>query len=244
MNSDHDAKFKALFSNRYLMEQLIGGFVDGHLTHRLDIQSLERFPTESVSQDKQGRKYKIRHNDVMWRVRFTDGSEMYMLLMVEIQSSVDQSMAIRIAEYVINWYRYLFHGESTNQLPPIFPIVIYDGDRPWTAKMKLSDMVTMPDWMKRIMTWIEASYYVIDLRRLYEDGQLPSGNVFAPLLKSLYTAEPSEFNESYEQTRLMLENAKASQEMIDHVKLFTQVSGFIFGIFSHPRVRPGTVRAE
>ena len=61
--------FPLFLSNRWLMQQLVEAFLDASVTDVMDLESLEIFPTESISKNAKTNKFKVRHNDVMWKIR-------------------------------------------------------------------------------------------------------------------------------------------------------------------------------
>ena len=69
-------------------------------------------------------------------------------------------MALRMASYLIRiWTRHLETHPSIRQLPPIIPIVVYQGHRPWTPPLELTDLITTTEWTP-------FSYWLDDLHRL------------------------------------------------------------------------------
>ena len=83
-----------------------------------------------------------RHDDVVWRVRFRD-HWLYVYLLLEFQSTVDRCMAVRILSDTGLLYQDLIRGQSLHQdrLPPVLPIVLYNGDTRWTAAVALSELL-------------------------------------------------------------------------------------------------------
>ena len=58
----------------------------------------------------------------------------YIYLMLEFQSRVDPWMALRVLAYVALLYQDLVREglvQTGNRLPPVMPIVLYNGDPPW-----------------------------------------------------------------------------------------------------------------
>ena len=68
-----------------------------------------------------------RHQDRVWRVRFRD-RWLYVLVLLEFQSAVDRTMAVPSSPIHQDLLR-----ASSGPLPPVLPIVIYDGSERWTA---------------------------------------------------------------------------------------------------------------
>ena len=79
-----------------------------------------------------------RRGDAVWRVRFRD-RWLYLLILLEFQSRIDARMALRILEYTALLYRELDRqGElgTPGGWPAVLPIVLYNGDAPWTASLR------------------------------------------------------------------------------------------------------------
>ncbi len=217
---EYDAQYKVLASNRWLTQQLVEAFLDASVTDIMDLDSMEVFATESISKNAKTKTFKVRRNDVMWKVQLRNGSLAYVLLMVEAQSSVDPAMALRVSEYILNWYLHLMATEGLDVLPLIVPMVIYNGDSAWNAETRLRDMIDAPEAFSEMGVVMDGGYILIDEKRLYESGQLPSGNIFEPLITALHTGSVYEFFDSVKTTEQMLEESEVNQEFIEHVNSF------------------------
>ncbi len=134
----HDASYKKFFSFPEMVADLIRGFVHGAWVKKLDLSTLERvngsYVTESLRQ---------RHDDVVWRVRWGD-EWLYVYILIEFQSEVDQYMALRMMTYVGLLYQDLIAQKQTNPdelLPPVLPIVLYNGVSRWQAPTDVHDLI-------------------------------------------------------------------------------------------------------
>ena len=68
----------------------------------------------------------------MWQVRFR-GDWLYLMVLLEFQSSVDSAMAVRVMTYTSLLYQKLIDDgvlRRHGKLPPVLPVVIYNGSRP------------------------------------------------------------------------------------------------------------------
>ena len=77
-----------------------------------------------------------RHGDLLWRIRFRDGRRLYLMLLLEFQATVDRAMAARMLTYTGLLYERLAADGALRRrgtLPPVLPVVIYNGRRRWTA---------------------------------------------------------------------------------------------------------------
>lgn len=142
----HDPVYKLLFSEPRMVEDLLRAFVPGAWTDALDFSTLDKQPAEYL-----GENLRRRLGDMLWRVRFRTPAHRgarELLVMLEFQSSSDPDMAIRILAYAG-----LAHQQSVRTgaldahgaLPPVLPIVLYNGESRWTAAAEAGDLVATVD---------------------------------------------------------------------------------------------------
>ena len=110
--------------------------------------------------------------------------------------------------------------EDLETLPLIVPMVIYNGDKAWNAETRLRDMIDAPKAFRDMGVVMEGGYILIDEKELYKTGQLPSGNIFKPLIKTLHTSSSDEFVENFKKTDQMLKESGENQKYIEHVYSF------------------------
>ncbi len=136
-----DSAYKRLFSHKDLVADLIRGYVSPDLAKRFNLDSLERCNGNYISQDLRGRE-----NDLVWRLK-VQKTWVYVYLLLEFQSTVDRWMAVRLLGYIaLLWQDLIAAKEITAEgtLPPVLPIVLYNGDRPWNAPIHLRDLIASP----------------------------------------------------------------------------------------------------
>ncbi|MEM8929557.1 MAG: Rpn family recombination-promoting nuclease/putative transposase [Acidobacteriota bacterium] len=143
---DHDAIYRRLFRHRSLVEDLIRRFVGGRWVEQLDFDTLELMPSHYVSDELRGRE-----DDRVWRLRIkaADGADdessrpwFYIYVVLEFQSTNDATMALRLLVYLGLLYQDIARElERGEKLPPVLPVVLYNGKRPWTAPRRLQDLV-------------------------------------------------------------------------------------------------------
>jgi predicted transposase YdaD len=138
MPAHHDTGYKLLFSDPLMVRDLLLGFVDDPWLARLDFSTLELVNSHYVSEDLRNRA-----DDVVWRVR-ADERWVYLYLLIEFQSSVDRFMALRMLVYVGLLYQDLVRRKQLGPdglLPPVLPIVLYNGERRWKAPVELEALL-------------------------------------------------------------------------------------------------------
>src|SRR5690606_25362115 len=140
---DHDTSYRLLFSHPEMVRDLLLGFVPGEWVRELDFDSLEKMNGSYVTDD-----LRSRHADTIWRVRW--GSDwLYIYLLLEFQSTVDRYMPVRILSYTSLLYQDLIKQRALDEerrLPPVLPIVLYNGKRRWRAPVTLDALIqAMPE---------------------------------------------------------------------------------------------------
>jgi hypothetical protein len=73
----------------------------------------------------------------------TAGEWLYVYLLLEFQSSNDTYMAVRILTYIGLLYQDLIKSGQTSarKLPAVFPLVLYNGERPWSAAREMEELI-------------------------------------------------------------------------------------------------------
>ncbi|WP_052501683.1 Rpn family recombination-promoting nuclease/putative transposase [Thiomicrospira microaerophila] len=167
----HDRGYKFLFSHKELVQELIEGFAPAELVTNLDFSSLQKENGSFITP-----AMKKRDSDVVWSAKLK-GSEqdVYLYLMLEFQSEVDLSMPVRMLQYVAALYDDLNKQKRLSfktGLPPVFPVVLYNGQLKWTAKHQMADLYrNLPDYLKPYQPQLH--YYLIDEERI-PDEQIDS----------------------------------------------------------------------
>jgi len=139
--------YALLFSDPVYVRELLESFVDKDFADSLD------FADFAVDHEKHYLTKDMRDyaEDLVIKVKY-QGQEAYIYLLIEFQSQVDKFMALRLLNYVTLFY--LDHlkskrekNEPLNLLPPVFPLVLYNGNKPWTAAMNMRDLIEPHDFL-------------------------------------------------------------------------------------------------
>ena len=192
---DHDHGYKRLFSHPEMIRDLLLGFVPADWIHQLDFTTLEKYPTEFIDD-----RLRNRRSDVIWRVRW--GFEwLYIYLLLEFQSGVHPFMAVRVLTYLDLLYQDLIRhrqlGQRPRRLPMVLPIVLYNGQRRWTAPTDLETMI-QPGPSSLIPYQPQARYLLID-ESAYADADLASmRNLAAALFRLENSRNPEAVREVIE----------------------------------------------
>lgn len=191
MSKNHDSSYKFLFSNPELVRDLIMGFIPDEWLQSLDYSTLEKVPGSYISDD-----FKQREDDIVWKVK-VGGDWVYLYLLMEFQSSVDKYMALRMMVYIGLLYQDLIkRGEvlEDGRLPPILPIVLYNGSQKWTAATNISELIPVVPGL--VSQFTPSLHYLLIDENNYTDSELASlHNLVAAVFRLEHASSPSAVSE-------------------------------------------------
>ncbi|UEQ02649.1 Rpn family recombination-promoting nuclease/putative transposase [Halomonas profundus] len=179
VHNHHDTGYKELFSYPEFVQQLIEGFTPAEIAKLMDFSTLKSHSGNYITP-----LFEEKIEDVVWSVEVTwEGvtQEVYLYILLEFQSSVDRTMPIRLLHYAACFYSELLKQKVITPgqgLPPVFPVVLYNGSERWTTPLDIFEMITPepPDFLQIYQPHLR--YYLVDEGR-YTDKQL--GLVQTPL---------------------------------------------------------------
>ena len=122
-----------------LKKKVLGKVVPGETAARMNTQHMDKGPTELGDLGQTLHRYV----DLLWLIWFHD-SWLYLLVLVEAQSTVDRWMPLRIMHATALAYQELSKDPEVRKrgvLPPVLPIVVYTGTRPWTAATSVEELL-------------------------------------------------------------------------------------------------------
>ncbi|HEX2224120.1 MAG TPA: Rpn family recombination-promoting nuclease/putative transposase [Thermoanaerobaculia bacterium] len=185
--ADPDNGYRLLFSHPRMVEELLRGFVREPWVECLDFAYLERVSGSFVSRD-----LRSRHNDVVWKLGWREERGTVYLL-VEFQSRPDRFMALRLLTYLALLYEDRVRNKDltpAGKLPPVLLLVLYNGNRPWTAPRDLDALVEpAPGALEQSRPRLR--YVVVDERRV-DPGTLDRVSDLMAILVRIETASSPE----------------------------------------------------
>jgi hypothetical protein len=140
---DHDALYHRFFSDPAIVAQLLREFVAGPWLDGLDLDGLERLNTKFHADTGERRA-----GDLVWRIPRQSGGDAYVMLLLEFQSTPDPWMAVRLLVYAGLLWQHLIREKRLlpdGRLPPILPVVLYNGDAGWRSALNVRDLIGLPE---------------------------------------------------------------------------------------------------
>ena len=136
-----DRAYKDLFSHAEMVVDLIQACIPHAWVRHADFTTLERINGSYITPDMRD-----RHDDIVWRLKVR-GRWTYVYILLEFQHRIDPTMALRMVAYQALLALDLVKHKRVapgGPYPQIVPIVLYSGDRPWTAKTNLTELFEPP----------------------------------------------------------------------------------------------------
>ncbi len=157
---DHDTRYHRFFGDPRIVAQLLREFVDEPYLADLDLDRIERLNAKFHAETNEARA-----GDTAWRIPRRDGTALFVVLILEFQSTTDRWMAVRALVYAGLLWQHLIRERmlpADGTLPPVLPVVLYNGDPRWSAPTELRTLIGLPEgsplwrWQPRI------GYHLID----------------------------------------------------------------------------------
>jgi predicted transposase/invertase (TIGR01784 family) len=165
----HDTGYKELFSYPELVQQLIEGFFPPEIAERMDFSTLKMHSGHYITP-----LFEEKIEDLVWSVHIEHEGQtqpVYLYILMEFQSSDDKRMALRFMHYVAAFYSQLIKQQKikpADPLPPVFPIVLYNGNARWQAPTQMRDLIhTVPRFLHPYQPQLH--YYLVDEGAYSED---------------------------------------------------------------------------
>lgn len=158
----HDKTYRSFFENKEIFLELLQSFVKETWTTELKAEQLIEDKSHYILRD-----FEEAEADIVYRATI-EGQEVVFCILLELQSTVDYSMPIRLFYYIAEiWRKYLkgFEKEAVKKkdfkLPAVIPIVLYNGDKLWTAATSFKDKIQRADlFMEHV---IDFKYILINV---------------------------------------------------------------------------------
>jgi len=178
IHQQHDKGYKYLLSSKKLFLELLRSFVHREWVERIDESDLTSVDKSYILPDFSGKEA-----DLVYRLRLKE-REAILYVLMELQSTVDYQMPYRLLLYQTEIWRDLLKdaGEKAAsrkrfKLPAIVPIVLYNGERPWTASLSFRQTIAGQSLFGDEL--LDFRYVLIDIQRYSEKELLGLSNTIA-----------------------------------------------------------------
>lgn len=188
----HDSSYRYLLSSKKLFVELLRSFVRRGWVDELEADDVEAVDHTFILPD-----FRRKEADLVYRVRLR-GREFIFFLLLELQSTVDAAMPYRLLLYQTEIWRYELRERRPGErgefkLPAIVPIVLYNGERPWTAKRRFRQLVEGEAAFGPEL--LDFEYLLIDVERYTEAELLALSNTIGAVFLLDQKASPQQLRD-------------------------------------------------
>jgi Putative transposase, YhgA-like/Domain of unknown function (DUF4351) len=174
VHQPHDSFFKSVFSDVGNAAEVLRTALPPRVSAHIDWDSLQVVRASFVDD-----ALKQRHGDMMYLARLTQGGEAFLWVLFEHQSTVEWWMGWRMLRMMFQtldtWWTQ--HPEAT-RLPPVLPVVLYQGTAPWTAPVSFAELYELSEEAQRDLGEYLLSFrYVLDNLQATPDETLMARDV-------------------------------------------------------------------
>ncbi|MEO5334115.1 MAG: Rpn family recombination-promoting nuclease/putative transposase [Magnetococcus sp. YQC-5] len=158
--SSSDSIYHRLFAHPEAVKDLLNHFLSPEELTELDLSAMHMLNTKFTAQFEGDR----RRGDVVWEIPLRAGGSLFVLLILEFQSDIDDWMVLRLDVYTGLLYQQLVNERKlkvTDGLPPVLPIVLHNGDHRWHAATSLQELIRLPEGSALWKYQPQMRYYLI-----------------------------------------------------------------------------------
>jgi len=180
LHQPHDKGYKYLLSSKRAFLELLRSFVPRDWVQQIDEAHLFRPDKSYILQDFKDKEADLVY--VLKRSEQDDQPEIIFYVLMELQSTVDYQMPYRLLLYQVEIWRDLLKNIKPQEaarkdfrLPPIVPIVLYNGKAPWTAAQTFRQTLAGEDLFGEEL--LNFRYILIDVHRMSEPALFQWSNL-------------------------------------------------------------------
>ncbi|MBF0460741.1 MAG: Rpn family recombination-promoting nuclease/putative transposase [Magnetococcales bacterium] len=171
-----DSVYHRFFAYPETVVDLLEHFLDPALLAELDLSQIKRLEIDAARLKRVNAKLTAesgqrRRGDVVWEIPIRAGGSLFILLIMEFQSKVEGWMVLRLDVYTGLLYQQLVDERKwkpEDGLPPVLPILLYNGEPKWRAATRLRDLIRLPQESPLWAYQPAMQYFLIDEVRFPE----------------------------------------------------------------------------
>ena len=192
VNNPHDKLFKQAFSRQEMAVDFFRNYLPADIHARIDWETLHLQPGTFTDEALRGSE-----SDLLYTVKI-DNHPTLLYCLFEHQSSPDPWMPLRLLRYIIGiWDQFRKQSKKATKLPPILPIILYQGGDTWTCDASLSSLIDIPAGL---------DIYQPDFQHLLVDlNQIASENIQGqPSLRTILLALKTSRDQNKQKLELLI----------------------------------------
>lgn len=163
IHQPHDKLVKRLLSNPEAAKDILSLYLPKEVLDIADLNYLEMQKDSFI--DDEHRMYAV---DILYKTKFQN-EEGYIWVLLEHQRKSDFWMPVRIFKYIAIIWDHLRKIDKSDSIPLVYPLVVYNGDQPYSHSLALNDLIK-PDASKEIFsTLFTKPFSLVDLATIKDE---------------------------------------------------------------------------
>ncbi len=157
VSQPHDKLVKKLLSNPAAAKDILSLYLPQNVCELIDLNNLVLQRDSFI--DDEHRAFAV---DLLYKTTFK-GEEGYIWLLLEHQRKDDPWLPVRIFKYMATIWDHIRRTSKVHKIPLVYPLIIYNGDRPYSHSLTFKDMIE-PEASKELFdTFFKTPFCLIDL---------------------------------------------------------------------------------
>lgn len=176
----HDKTYKDLLGDKKVFLDMLKSYINKPWCDKISKDNLTLIDKSFILSD-----YEYRESDILYKAKIDD-KEVYFYILLELQSTVDHSMPIRLFLYMAEIYRNHLKNFKENEvkkvefkLPAIIPIVLYNGEVSWPKDRNFRNKVYDEEMFGDNI--IDFNYNLIDVNSYDEEELVKVGDLISAI---------------------------------------------------------------
>lgn len=136
----HDRFFRHAFSRREVSQPFFERYLPAEVVALLDFATLTLAKDSFVDDD-----LTTQHSDLLFEIQTLDGRPARLYLLLEHKSYSDPWVGLQLLGYLVRIWEREKQRLKSPPLPAVFPMVLYHGERRWSAATDFSALIDAPE---------------------------------------------------------------------------------------------------
>ena len=154
----HDAFFKRVFSEPRTAAGVFRALLPEDLGEALDLGRLARSADSFVDEE-----LRSSYSDLLFLAGLRGRRKAFVYLLLEHQSTGKRLMGWHLLKYMTKiWAEWVKAHPNAKRLPPIIPVVVHQGRRPWRGPRSFQELIDLPPALAAARPFVPAFRFVLD----------------------------------------------------------------------------------
>ncbi|NNU78387.1 Rpn family recombination-promoting nuclease/putative transposase, partial [Clostridium estertheticum] len=213
LNNIHDKSYKDLFSTNDAFLSFVNTFIQGDWVDKLEKDKLILVDKSYILSD-----YEELESDIVYNATIGEDNIIFYVLL-ELQSSVDHSMPIRLLMYMVELWRDILRNSEKKEikrksyrLPAIVPIVLYNGTKKWTCARNFKDIINESQLFGDNI--LDFKYILVDINRYSKEYLYEFKNIAAAIFLLDQDINAMEFLERLKNIVINFNNLTSEEKLL------------------------------